>query len=151
MNMKVYPLIGKTMLMIIFSILFVGGLIFLMFMSLFLRWPWDWRQWFIIAMWLVSGIILSILTPLSIYYEVNKKYVEVTKYRKKTVYSYADIIYIDEEKSMKKKVIHFYTNKGHARYLTFDRKGLLYKTMLANSKNRISKEEFIRTYPNVKL
>ena len=92
-----------------------------------------------------------IITPLNIYYEVNKKYVEVTKYGKKTVYNYADVVYIDEEKSEKKKVVHFYTNKGHARYITFDQKGLLYKTMLANCKNRLSKEDFEATYPNVKL
>lgn len=122
-----------------------------MFLNTFLSWPWDWRQWLILGLWLGSGIILIIVTPLNIYYEVNRKYVVVTKYGKKLTYNYSDVVYIDEEKSKKKKVIHFYTNKGHARYLTFDQKDLLYPTMLANCKNRISKEEFTINYPNVKL
>ena len=137
--------------MLIASVVFVGVLVFIMFFNTFLTWPWDWKQLLIIGLWLVSGIALMIITPLNIYYEVNKKYVEVTKYGKKTVYNYADVVYIDEEKSEKKKVIHFFTNKGHARYITFDQKGLLYKTMLANCKNRLSKEDFEATYPNVKL
>lgn len=149
--MKVYPLLRKTMVMLIASVLFVGVLIFLMFMNTFLTWPWDWKQWLIIGLWALSGIALMVITPFNIFYEVNKKYVEVTKYGKKTIYYYADVVYIDEEKSEKKKVVHFYTNKGHARYITFDQKGLLYKTMLANCKNRLSKEEFEINYPNIKL
>ena len=149
--MKVYPLLRKTILTLIISIVFLFFLIFLMFLNTFLSWPWDWRQWLILGLWLGSGIILIIVTPLNIYYEVNRKYVVVTKYGKKLTYNYSDVVYIDEEKSEKKKVIHFYTNKGHARYLTFDQKGLLYQTMLANCKNRISKEEFTINYPNVKL
>ena len=106
--------------MLIASVVFVGVLFFLMFLNTFLTLPWDWRQWTIIGFWAVSGIALMIITPLNIYYEVNKKYVEVTKYGKKTVYNYADVVYIDGEKSEKKKVVHFFTNKGHARYITFD-------------------------------
>ena len=122
-----------------------------MFLNTFLTLPWDWRQWTIIGFWAVSGIALIVITPLNIYYEINKRYVVVSKYGKKTTYNYSDVVYIDEEKSEKKKVVHFYTNKGHARYITFDQKGLLYKTMLANCKNRLSKEDFEANYPNVKL
>ena len=137
--------------MLIASVVFVGVLFFLMFLNTFLTLPWDWRQWTIIGFWAVSGIALIVITPLNIYYEINKRYVVVSKYGKKTTYNYSDVVYIDEEKSEKKKVVHFYTNKGHARYITFDQKGLLYKTMLANCKNRLSKEEFEANYPNVKL
>ena len=149
--MKVYPLLRKTIIMLVASVILVGGLVFLMFINNFLTFPWDWKPWLIIGVWGVSGIALIIITPLNIYYEVNKKYVEVTKYGKKNIYNYSDVVYIDEEQSEKKKVVCFYTNKGHCRYITFDRKGLLYKTMLANCKNRISKEEFQINYPNVKL
>lgn len=137
--------------MLIASVVFVGVLFFLMFLNTFLTLPWDWRQWTIIGFWAVSGIALIVITPLNIYYEINKRYVVVSKYGKKTTYNYSDVVYIDEEKSEKKKVVHFYTNKGHARYITFDQKGLLYKTMLANCKNRLSKEDFEANYPNVKL
>lgn len=149
--MKVYPLIRKTLLMIIATSLFVGILLFLLLMNMFLFEKWDWRQWTIIGAYLFSVLLLSTLLPLNIYYEVNRKYVEVTRFGKKMVYQYSDVVYIDEEKSLKKKTVMFYTNKGHARYLSFDRKGLLFKTMLANCKNRLSEEEFARKYPNVKL
>lgn len=151
MPMKVYPLFRKTFLMLIVTVLFVGVALFLMCINIFLFNEWDWRQPAIIVAWAVSSIALCILTPLNVYYEVNKKYVLVVKYRKKTLYNFADVVYIDEEKSVKHKSVHFFTNKGHVRYLTFDRKDVLYPTMLAHCKNRISKEEFIENYPKVKL
>ena len=137
--------------MLIVSVLVAGGAVFGMCFNLFVLQEWTWVQPFIITLYVLSSIILFILTPRSIYYEVNRKYVTVVKYRKELVYNYADVVYIDEALSEKKKTVCFYTNKGDARYITFDREGLLYKTMLANCKNRISKEEFEANYPNIKL
>ena len=149
--MKVYPLLRKTIVMLIVSVLVAGALVFGMCFNLFIYQEWTWVQPFIIGVYIISSIVLFILTPRSIYYEVNRKYVTVVKYRKELVYNYSDVVYINEELSEKKKTICFYTNKGHVRYLAFDREGLLYKTMLANCKSRISKEEFEATYPNIKF
>ena len=57
----------------------------------------------------------------------------------------------EPEDGAKKKTVTFYTRQGHARYLIFDRKGLLYKVMIANCTNRLTKEEFHQKYPKVKL
>ena len=149
--MKVYPLIRKTILMLVVSILVGAGIVFGMTFHLFLFTKWGWAQPTIIAIFAVASLVLIVLGPRAVYYEVNKKYVIVSKYGKKLMYNYADVVYIDEKLSEKKKVVHFYTNKGHTRYLVFDRQGLLYKTMLHNCKNRISEEEFHQTYPNVKF
>lgn len=112
---------------------------------------WDWKSYALIAIWAVSTIILFVVTLLTSYYEIYRKYVVVHRGMKKLIYYYADVVYIDEEKSEKKKNIHFFTRQGHARYLLYDSKGILYKTMIANCKNRISSEEFKEKYPNVKL
>ena len=149
--MKVYPLLRKTLLMLFVSILVGAGLVFAMTFHLFLFRTWNWAQPTILAIFGVASLLLIIFTPRAIYYEINKKYVIVSKYGKKQIYYYADVVYIDERLSEKRKTVHFYTNKGHARYLTFDQKGLLYKTMLHNCKNRLSEEEFHTSYPNVKL
>ena len=85
------------------------------------------------------------------YYEIQRKYVIVHKGTKKLIYYYSDVVYIAEELSERKKMITFYTKQGHIRYLAFDRKGILYKTMLSNCKNRLDKEEFERNYPKVKF
>ena len=149
--MKVYPLLHKTIIMLIASVLVAGGLVFGMCFNLFLFQEWTWVQPLIIGLYVISSVVLFVLTPRSIYYEVNRKYVMVVKYKKELIYNYADVVYINEELSEKKKTVCFYTNKGDVRYLTFDRQGLLYKTMLANCKNRISKEEFASMYPNIKF
>ena len=137
--------------MLTVSVLVAGAGVFGMCYNIFLLQEWNWVQPFIIAVYVLSSIALFILMPRGIYYEVNKKYVIVVKYKKELVYNYSDVVYINEELSEKKKTICFYTNKGDVRYITFDREGLLYKTMLENCKNRISKEEFESTYPNIKF
>ena len=137
--------------MLIASVVFVGVLFFLMFLNTFLTLPWDWRQWTIIGFWAVSGIALIVITPLNIYYEINKRYVVVSKYGKKTTYNYSDVVYIDEEKSEKKKVVHFYTNKGHVRYLPFDKEGKIYQVFLQRCHNLLDKEQLKQKYPNIKL
>lgn len=137
--------------MLAVSVLFAGAAVFGMCFNLFLFTEWTWVQPLIIALYVISSVVLFILTPKRVYYEVNRKYVKVVKYNKELIYYYSDVVYIDEELSKKKKTVYFYTNKGDERYLTFDQKGLLYQTMLNNCKNRLSKEEFAQAYPHVKL
>lgn len=134
-------------------IIIIGGAaIFGMSFTLFVfTFPYDWRQYAIIGVWVLLSIGLIVVTILTSYYEVNKKYVSVKRGTKTLIYYFADVVYIDEEKSEKKKMVHFYTRQGHARYLLFDKEAILYKTMIVNCKNRLTKEEFARQYPQVKL
>ena len=137
----------------VLTVIILGaGLIFGMTFNLFLfTFPYDWRQFTIIGVWAALSITLIVLTITTSYYEIQRKYVIVHKGTKKLIYYYSDVVYIDEALSERKKMIHFFTNQGHVRYLAFDRKGILYKTMLANCKNRLSKEEFASKYPKVKF
>ena len=150
--MKVHVPLYRFIPSLLFLILLGGGAVFGLSFTLFVfELPYDWRQYTIIGIWAVLSIALIIGTKLLSYYVVYKKYVEVQKGFQKLVYYYGDVVYIDEEKSAKKKTIHFYTKQGHCRYLMFDKQGILYETMLAHCKNRLTKEEFERQYPQVKL
>ncbi len=140
----IWPLIAVTIL--------AGLIIFGMTFYLFLfELPYDWRQYTIIGIYVAATIALFVAVKYTSSYEINKSYVIFNKGRKQLIYYYSDVVYIDEEKSEKRKLIHFYTRQGHARYLYFDEKNLLYKTMLQHCKNRLTKEEFERKYPNVRL
>ena len=150
--MKVRPSFVRLLPSLLIIIFLGAGLIFGLTFNLFVfTFPYDWRQFAIIGIWLALSITLIILTITTGYYEVQKKYVIVHKGMKKLIYYYSDVVYIDEEQSEKKKMVHFFTKQGHVRYLTFDRGGILYNTMIANCKNRISKEEFQMKYPKVKI
>ena len=130
--MKVRVSIWRTFPAILALILVGGGIVFSLTFSLFLK-PikdWNWAPYTIIAIWLALSITLLLLNSFTNYYEVFRKYVVVHKGFRKLIYYYSDVVYIDEALSEKKKMIHFYTRQGHTRYLYFDKKNLLYPTML---------------------
>ena len=151
--MKVRVAVWRTLLILLVVILVGAGAIFGLTFNHFLKpiTEWDWKPYFIIAMWSTVSVGLILATIFTSYYEVNKNYVVVQKGAQRLIYNYSDVVYIDERQSEKSKMVCFYTKQGHARYLMFDSKGILYKTMLANCKNRLSDEEFQQKYPNVKL
>ena len=151
--MKVRVAVWRTLLILLVVIILGAGAIFGMTFNMFLKpiTEWDWRPWLIIGMWTLVSIALVLVSIFGSYYEVNKNYVIVQKGMQKLIYNYSDVVYIDEKQSEKSKMVCFYTKQGHCRYLMFDSKGILYKTMLANCKNRLSDEEFKAKYPKVKL
>lgn len=124
-------------------------ILFLCCIKLFVFSTWTWVQWMIIGIYFLLAGMTSVVTPFNLYYEVTKTYVEETKFNKKLVYNFSDIVYINEERSEKKKKVCFYTRFGHVKELYFDKDNVLYRTMLINCKNRLTKEEFERRYPNV--
>jgi hypothetical protein len=128
-----------------------GGVFFLIFFKQFTTLPWDFLPYAIIAIWLVGAIIFYILTIKMNYYILHKKYVIFRKYGKDLIYNFSEVLYIDEEQSLKKKTIIFVTTKGHTRYMIFDRKNVLYSVMLQKCTNRISKEELLQRFPNIDL
>lgn len=151
--MKVRVAVWRTLLILLVVIILGAGAIFGMTFSMFLKpiTEWDWRPWLIIGMWTLVSIALVLVSIFGSYYEINKNYVIVQKGMQKLIYNYSDVVYIDEKQSEKSKMVCFYTKQGHCRYLMFDSKGILYKTMLANCKNRLSDEDFKAKYPKVKL
>lgn len=66
-------------------------------------------------------------------------------------YYYTDIVFIDKEQSLRRKILCFYTNKGHARYLPFDKEGKIYETFINKCHNVLDKEDFANKYPNIKI
>ena len=84
------------------------------------------------------------------YYEINGPVFIHSKMGKVIEYTFNNIIYIDEEFSKKKKMFRFFTKEGKEHLLIFDRKGILYETAL-NKCPLISKEEFERRFPKVKM
>lgn len=119
--------------------------------NIFIFQTWTALQPTIIAIFVIAWIILYFLSIKNSYYIVNKSDFEVHKLGKTIVISYSDILYVDEELSNKKKTICLYTTKKDKIYLPFDKNKELYKAILKYSKNRINKESFNQSYPNIKL
>ena len=126
-------------------------LLFLSCMNLFIFQKWGATQIVIIALYVIISIFMLVLSLTRNFYVIEKNYLVVVKGNKEYHYNYTDVVYIDKARSEKKKVLTFYTNKDHARYLPFDKEGKIYKTMCSKCKNLLSDEEFHNKYPNVKF
>ena len=105
----------------------------------------------IIVLYVVVSIAMLVLSLTRNFYVIERKYLVVVKAFKEMYYHYNDVVYIDKEQSEKKKVLSFFTNKGHVRYLPFDKNGEIYIAMIKMCNNLLSEEEFHTKYPDVKL
>ena len=149
--MKLELRLLKLTITFIISMIVIGLVFFFIFFKNFTTLPWDYLPYVLIGIWLVGAIIFYIVTIKFNYYVLHKKFVTVKRYNKELVYNFSEIIYIDEAQSEKKKTIIFVTNKGHTRYLIFDRKNVLYPVMLKKCTNRVSKEQLLQMFPKVEL
>lgn len=149
--MKLRVAFWRTFTTFLIATILLMAAFFFMFFETFVGKEWTWVQPTIIAVVVVSSIAFFIPTYLNNYYIVQKKYLIQHKGRREYIYYFSEVLYIDEKQSEKKKVICFFTNKGHVRYLTFDKEGKIYKAMIAGAKNRMSTEEFKENYPKIKL
>lgn len=138
------------LIFIIMDLLFAIGL-FLSCMTLFLFQKWGVIQILIIILYVLTSIGMLVLSLVRNFYVIENKYLVQVRAFKEAYYHYNDVVYIDKEQSEKKRTLVFYTNKGHVRYLAFDRNGEIYQAMLKKCNNLLSKEEFKKRYPNVKM
>ncbi len=138
------------LIFIIMDLLFAIGL-FLSCMTLFLFQKWGVIQILIIILYVLTSIGMLVLSLVRNFYVIENKYLVQVRAFKEVYYHYNDVVYIDKEQSEKKRTLVFYTNKGHVRYLAFDRNGEIYQAMLKKCNNLLSKEEFNKRYPNVKM
>lgn len=138
------------LIFIIMDLLFAIGL-FLSCMTLFLFQKWGVIQILIIILYVLTSIGMLVLSLVRNFYVIENKYLVQVRAFKEAYYHYNDVVYIDKEQSEKKRTLVFYTNKGHVRYLAFDRNGEIYQAMLKKCNNLLSKEEFKKLYPNVKM
>ncbi len=138
------------LIFIIMDLLFAVGL-FLSCTTLFLFQKWGVIQILIIILYVLTSIGMLVLSLVRNFYVIENKYLVQVRAFKEAYYHYNDVVYIDKEQSEKKRTLVFYTNKGHVRYLPFDRNGEIYQAMLKKCNNLLSKEEFKKRYPNVKM
>lgn len=149
--MKVKVDIKRTIGLFIIVDLIFAALLFLSCINLFLFTKFGAIQILVILVYVGVSILMLVLSLKRNFYVIESKYLVVVRSFKEMYYHYSDVVYIDKEKSEKKKVLCFVTNKGHARYLPFDAKGEIYKVMLKRCNNLLSKEDFEKRFPNVKL
>ena len=137
------------MWLIVFFImaLLVAGVFF----NLFFLQKWTALQPIIISVYALIMLVILIISLSTQYYEINKKDLTESKFGKKFTYFYSDVIYIDEAQSRKGKALTFVTNRGHVKYLTFDKDGKILDAFLSKCHNLISLEEVKRKFPGIKI
>ena len=129
----------------------IAGILCLTFFNLFFKNNWDYRQFIIISAYALLMAVILVLSLNSYYYEINKKDLTVSRFGKKYVYFYSDIIYIDEEQSKKSKTLCFVTKFGDVKYLTFDKEGKIFEVAISRCKNLISLEEVKKKFPGIQI
>ena len=141
----------RTIIIFVIADLIFAALLFVSCINLFLFQKWGVVQIIIIAIYVFISVFMLVLSLTRNFYVIESKYLVVVKGTKEMQYFYNDVVYIDNEQSEKRKILCFFTNKGHARYLPFDKEGKIYKTFCNKCHNLLSKEEVMMRYPNNKL
>ncbi|MBP5574207.1 MAG: hypothetical protein J6X50_00450 [Bacilli bacterium] len=134
----------------------IADLIFAVFLfvsciNLFIFQKWGVVQILIIAIYVVFSVVMLVLSLTRNFYVIEGKYLVTVKGFKEMYYYYTDVVYIDKAQSEKRRVLCFYTNKGHTRYLPFDKEGKIYAAMCNKCHNLLNDEEFKTRFPNVKI
>ena len=112
--------------------------------------PFSTNFYFYTPILVVLTIVFLVVSLTQTYYEIDKEKIVHHKMSKEFVYYYKDILYIDEEWSIKHKMLLFYDKDGKERILTFDREGLIFEEAVSRAK-QISWEELKIRFPNIKL
>lgn len=141
----------RTIITFIIADLALAVLLFLSCLSVFLFQPFGPIQIFIIVLFVVISALMLILSLTRNFYVIENKYLVVVKGHKEMHYYYDDVVYIDEVQSEKRKVACFVTNKGHARYLPFDKEGKIYQALCNRCHKLLNEEDFKEQYPKVKI
>ena len=84
------------------------------------------------------------------YFVVEDKYFILKRVGKDYQYDYANIEFIDIEKSQKKNMIIFYSKTAKMRYMLGDKNGEVLKTLIEKCSNTLTVEEFRRKHPEEK-
>ena len=148
MKLKIAPL--RVVVMWLIVLVAIAGIILLSFTSIFFT------KWGLLQIMITVGYVAIMVTILifalnGYYYIIEKDRLIVKKFNKELIFPYKNIVYIDEEESIKTKIVTMVTNKGDVIYLNFDKKGILFKTLVEKCKNVTPKEEAKRKYPNAKI
>ncbi|MCB9498196.1 MAG: hypothetical protein H6688_01905 [Erysipelotrichaceae bacterium] len=149
--MKVKPSSKKMIFISLGITLFCGLLIFTTCISIFLFQEWNYVQWLIIGVYIATSISIFFISSNSYFYYIESKFLRIIRFKKVIKYPYADILWLDQSKGEKNGTITFVLKTGKVIYLIPDDEGLVYRAILKNSKNLLSKEEIIHRFPGIKL
>lgn len=149
--MKVTVDIRRTLIIFIIMDLLFAALLFLSCLNLFIFTKWGVWQILVIILFVMVSVGMLILSLKRNFYVIENKYLVAVRGFKEMYYYYNDVVYIDVAQTEKRRVLCFFTNKGHVRYLPFDRHGEIYKAMSKRCHNLLDEETFKRNYPGVKL
>ena len=141
----------RTIITFVIADVIFAAVMFLSCINLFLFQKWTAIQFAIIGLFVIVSVVMLVLSLTRNFYVIESKYLVVVKVNKEMYYHYADVVYIDKEQTERRKVLCFYTNKGHTRYLPFDKGGKIYTTFLNKCHNLLTEEDFKAQYPNVKI
>ncbi len=94
--------------------------------------------------WAILFVIFLILMLKKNYYEISKKELVHKRFVNEVSYSFDNVIYIDEEYSLKHNTLLFYNKEGKALFLVMDKKGELLKIFKQNCHNLRNKEEVFK-------
>ncbi len=108
-------------------------------------------HYLITGLWTGGFAILTFMGVKYNSYEIHKNHIIHHKGFGKITYEFDSILYIDETYSRKHKTLLFYTDKGDERFLALDKKNILLEKTLERSKKCVSKAEFTKRFPRVKL
>ena len=113
-------------------------------------WPLDKSFYFYTPALFVATCIFCYMSLTQTYYEIQGAVFIHSKMGKVVEYTFNNIIYIDEEFSIKKKMLRFFTKDGKEHLLVFDKNAVIYETALKKCP-LISLEEFKRRFPDKKM
>ena len=149
--MKVWPSFQKTLLLALVIFLFSAVIVFTSCINLFLFQEWDYRQWLIIGVFLVSSILILIFSLRTYFYVIEKRELVVVKFKRALVYPYSEIIYIDQGRKRKNSTITIVMKSGQTIYLIPDKKNQVYDSLEKNCDHLLDKQEVINKFPRIKL
>ena len=143
--------VNSARIIMIFAILFVVmTLIFYITFQHDAFWPLETSFFIYTPILFVTSCFFCVLSITSTYYVIDNKKLVHTKMGQTKEYYWKEILYIDEEWSLKHKMLHFYMADGKERFLAFDKEGLIYEYAINNGR-LLSFEEFRSRFPNAKL
>ena len=113
-------------------------------------WPFDSSFYYYTPALLIATIIFCAISISQTFYQIDGAVFIHSKMGKVVDYNFSHIIFVDEEFSTSKKMMRFFTKDGKEHLLLFDKNAVIYNTILEKSP-LISKEEFLRRFPNIKM
>jgi len=113
-------------------------------------WPFDKSFYFYTPLLFAATIIFCVISITQTFYQIDGAVFIHSKMGRIIEYTFSNIIYIDQEFSERKKMMRFFTKDGTEHLLVFDKNAVIYNTALDKCP-LISKEEFMRRFPNKKM